>query len=341
MNVFNDDSGGFNGNGSGANGNGQTPGGATLIDEGAPPYGAPPQDGGQPQGQPAGGAEPDPWAGELPAHMQEAFGVASGRELRERWEQSERSGALVEAQKELINALMQGGMSAGQAAAAVQQQPAAPTQPAGFDWYGFGTKEGYIAAYQANPELAEQRRAAHLREQIIREMQGKVPAQPAADPEIQRMKAYMADQMEATRIQGLQHKYEAARDPKLWAPDGPVAGWAKGNGWIKDLNSGYPNVNAHEVAFKLWHYDVLAKQVAAGNTRMAETRAGAGVARTGVGAKNVQPAQAKTHADATANALEKFKRAGGEVTPGMVSYLNRIKQGHDGGFQPRGGDLVA
>lgn len=331
--MFNDESGGFN-NGNGANGNGQTPGGATVIDEQPAQYPAQPEGDGQAQGQP----EADPWPGELPAHMQEAFGVATGSELRERWEQAEKSAALVDAQKELIHALMQGGMSAGQAAAAVQQ-PAQPAAPAGFSWYGFGSQAKLQAAMAANPEGTMQM-IEDWRMERFQEKYGK-PAAPAQDPDVQRMKAHMADQIEATRIQGLQNKYEAARDPKLWAAGGPIETWAKGHGWLKDLNAGYPNVNAHEVAFKLWHYDVLAKQIAASNTRMAETRAGAGVARTGVGNKNVQPTQAKTHGDATANALERYKRAGGEVTPGMVAYLNRVKQGHDGGFQPRGGDLVA
>lgn len=328
--------GGFGG------GNGQTPGGAEVIDDPAAGYAGADPGGGQPGGD-------DPWSGEVPESMREEFGGQTWAEVREQFNRSRESASLVEAQKELIETLI--GQARGAAPAAAPMQPqapaAAPATPASFDWYGFGSRDRYQAAMAANPEgtlaLIRDRQRDEIKREILEAMRGQPGAQPGAakDPEVERMKASYRQQAAQTRMDRLAQTYEGARDPKIWNRGGPLDKFIGQNPWIHEVHDVYPDVDVHAIAFKLWDYDRLMRANTAQGVRMGETRAAAGVARPGVGARNVQPQAPKSHYEAALTALNAFRaKYPDKVTPAMERYVEGLRQGPGSGVQPRSPNFV-
>lgn len=266
-------------------------------------------------GEPAAGAEDyapapdDPWADELPAFAAEKWGAKSYSEVQQRLDGASRAEALASAQRELIQSLMAAREEGPQA-------PAAPAagKPAGFDWYGFGTQQAFLAAYQADPAGTERRR----KEALLDEMR------QAQQPAVDKLEAQAFHQSWNGDIARVEQAYPDAKNP---AVQEQVNQFIQGNAaWLTDLKRSHPQLNVVALAYKSADYDRLTKELAAANARLGGQRAGAGVARTSVGGPgSVQRTPAKTHADAARRAMEKIRAAGGTIPPEMRQYIEQMQ----------------
>ena len=276
---------------------------ATEIDPAAndigrqPGANAPAPAAGEPAGQAA--APADPWTGEAPAFVAEKFGVKTFGELQEKFDTQAREAALAEAYRELY-------ANSQQAPAA--PVPAAPNAQQGGKFFGFETAEQYLAAYRADPVGTERRKMAWMLQG-----QGQEMLKPFLDQHLQPLQQNLFQSRAKAAAAEVAQRYPEAQKAELFS--GPA--WAKFNQtngeWLQELGKARPDLNVHELAYKLHHYDQLYAEAKALRAKHGELQKAGGTARANVGAAAVTQGRPKTHKEAYLLAAEKLRAAGQSV----------------------------
>lgn len=264
----------------------------------------------------------DPLAGAVPEWLKEKMGVGTYGELVDSIESArstqQEQARLTEAYQELIR-YYQAGQSQQGANAGAAAQGGGTQAGAQNNWFGYGSKDAYVAAFQMNPQ------EVRAREQIFN-LQNRTDVRDAFKPLIEesirplKEQAYRAS-LEAD-YRALANRYPESSNPAIAGERGPVMQWVKSNPWVEQLKAQFPQVNLHEVAFKLGYFDVLYKQVQAANNQQKERQAAAGTARTNVGGAQVSK-PVKTHEDAVDRAAEMLRAKGVSIPADFVSIAKR------------------
>jgi hypothetical protein len=268
-------------------------------------------------GDPTGAA--DPWQGELPDWAREKFGVSKFGELLDHFESGRTQQAeqqqLTSAYQDLIRMYSAGSQQGGVANGGSAKATPAPEN----NWFGYGSKEAYVAAFNLNPAEV---RAREIQAALQQRPELRAQFQEMIGQEVAPLRQAAYKQVLEADYRTLVSKYPDAKDPTVGGANGVVMQFVKGNPWVEQLKQTHPDVNIHEVAFKLGHYDTLVKQLAAFKAQHTERQQAAGTARATVGGRPVQVA-AKTHSDAADRAAERLRAAGIEVSDEMVQIAKR------------------
>jgi hypothetical protein len=290
--------------------------GASGTEEGGQAGG---QEGAAGTEQATGEQAADPWQSELPEWAREKFGVTKFGELQDRFQSLEQASTQQEtitgAYQDLIRMYQRGQQAGGGAEGQGQGQGQNQASPQN-NWFGYGSREAYVAAFGLNPE------EVRAREQLFT-MQHSPEVRSALQQMVQEQ---VKPLHQAAYQQTLQADYQsvAARYPEAQdkAVDAMVVRYAKANPWVERLKQVFPEVNLHEVAFKLGHYDQVRSELAALRGQQKERAQAAGTARSNVGGQQVRKAP-KTHLDAAEAAAEKLRAMGIDVPQEMVEVAKR------------------
>jgi hypothetical protein len=295
---------------------------------GAPPGGA--AAGGQPAGgvpaggEPAGG-EPsdrgaDPFAAALPEAYREALGAETFGDLRERLSAAEQQTELLQVQREVIAALQLIPGGGAIAAAGVAGGAAPGAKPPG--WYGYGSKEAYIAAYQADPEGTEVRKFEWLAKH-----HGQGAFKPVLDAALAPERERAQDSAVRSADEWIQQKYGLSPKTHAMVFDAMNRFTAGNPALVEALVGTNPRLLA-EVAYKATQFDRLAGELKALKARHGEIAGSpaAGAARSGISAPG-QSGPPKTRGEAVRQRFAQLRAAGQqfskEVEDAAVAAVER------------------
>ena len=255
-----------------------------------------------------GAAPPDPWTGTAPGFLSEKFGIGTYAELQAKFEAAQQQAALVEAYQELYrNQTQQEQPGPG-------QQQAQSAEAGGGKFFGFPSREAYIAAYQADPVGTEEKKMVFL----LARSQGNVLS-PALQRQLAPLQQQLVAQKAQANVQAVYAKYPEAKDASLYRTPAWNSFERANAEWISELERARPDLNARELAFKLFHYDTLRGELNALRAKHGEIQRGAGVARSNVGSPAVNAARPKNSAEAIRLAAEKLRGRGVSVPQEWVT----------------------
>ena len=199
-----------------------------------------------------------------------------------------------------------------QALSRTDKAPAQEAAPAAY--FGFGSREKWAAAMNADPEGTMRQIIASNAKDLI--------AKEVADirGQLGKFSQSAAEQSRNAQFAELTTRYPELKDTRSPGNQAAVQ-FLDRNPWVAELTSNQ-DVNAFEVTYKLANYDLLAAKLADAESKLKAVGARSQAARPGSGAPK-QIKQDSSSASAVDAAAEEVRAAGGEVDQKWIEQAKK------------------